>query len=162
MSCRVSCTTKADCFGIAECFSGACGGLLGTYFATESLMGRSVARVDRSLDFYFQAAPVATIPAELFSVRWTGKIVAPISGTYSFAALIDDGARLWIDDQLIIDDWDHHPPQERTGQIALTGGKPVSIKLEYVNVSGEGTLRLSWATIGLPKQIVAATSFRPE
>ncbi|HEY0713663.1 MAG TPA: PA14 domain-containing protein, partial [Polyangia bacterium] len=161
-ACRSSCTTKADCGGIAECFSGVCGGLLGTYFAVETLMGRSVTRIDRNIDFLFDGSPIATIPADLFSIRWTGKVVAPTTGTYTFSTLGDDGVRLWVNDQQLINDWRVHTPGEFSGQIAMTAGRPVPIKLEYFDSSGGGTIRLSWAGPGVTKQIIPATAFRPE
>jgi hypothetical protein len=45
------------------------------------------------------------MPVDGFSVRWRGWVTAPISGTYTFAMTTDDGVRLWIDGQQLIDEW---------------------------------------------------------
>ncbi|HEY0712762.1 MAG TPA: PA14 domain-containing protein [Polyangia bacterium] len=161
-SCRSLCFSKADCAGSAECFGGVCGGLLGTYFATDALTGRSVTRVDRNIDFTFDSAPIATIPGDMFSIRWTGKVVAPSTGVYNFSTLGDDGVRLWINDQLVINDWRIHSPEEWGGQTSMTAGTPVSFKLEYFDSTGSGVVRLFWAGPGVAKQIVPVTAFRPE
>jgi hypothetical protein len=160
--CMFPCASKVDCSGTAECFGGTCGGLLGTYFATETLSGRSVTRIDRNIDFYFESSPIATIPGDYFSIRWTGKVVAPATGTYTFSTFADDGVRLWVNDQQLINDWRVHAPEEYGGQVALTAGTPVSFKLEYFDSTVGGRVHLSWSGPGLAKQIIPVSAFRPD
>ena len=59
--------------------------------------GRRVTRIDPTVDFdWGTGSPAAAIGADTFSVRWTGQVQAPFSGTYTFYTVSDDGVRLWV------------------------------------------------------------------
>lgn len=74
--------------------------------------------------------PGITKRHEWFAINYTGHIWIEQPGTYKFALLSDDGARLYIDDQLIIDDDGVHPPQARGMAVTLRGGLH-SIRIAY-------------------------------
>jgi MSHA biogenesis protein MshQ len=62
--------------------------------------------------------------ADNFSARWTGKVKAPITGSITFSTVSDDGVRLWIDNNLIIDNWTVHGDTTNTASpVTLTGGR---------------------------------------
>ena len=46
--------------------------------------------------------------ADNFSVRWSGQVLAPVTGTYTFTTTSDDGVRLYVNGQLLIDNWTDH------------------------------------------------------
>ena len=49
-----------------------------------------------------------------FSVRWTGKVQAPVTGTYRFSTVSDDGIRLWVNGQQVINNWTDHAATTNT------------------------------------------------
>ena len=91
----------------------------GTRFAT-----LVVTRVDPTVNFTWgTAAPAAGVTADNFSVRWTGRVQAPVTGTYRFSTVSDDGIRLWVNGQLVINNWtDHAPTTNTSAAISLTAG----------------------------------------
>ncbi len=119
----------------------------GEYFANRDLGGNPAAvRNDVVVDFdWGQGAVVGGLPADNFSARWTRSLEFE-GATYRFYVFVDDGARLWIDDELIINGW--YDSAART----LTAERPVvrgthRVKLEYYERSGAALVRLWWEKI---------------
>jgi len=69
-----------------------------------------------------QGFPGVTKRNEWFAIDYSGKFWIADPGLYSFALLSDDGAKLYIDDQVVIDNDGLHPPEEKTGIVDLAGG----------------------------------------
>jgi len=69
-----------------------------------------------------QGFPGVTKRTEWFAIDYTGRFWIKDPGEYTFALLSDDGAKLYIDDQVVIDNDGQHPPQEKTGRLDLAGG----------------------------------------
>jgi hypothetical protein len=97
---------------------------------------------------------------ELFSVAWTGTITAPYSGVYTFYTQSDDGTRLTINNQLVIDKWNEEAPSERSGVITLEAGQSYPILLQYYEAYGDATMKLLWSHQQISKQLVSSTYFR--
>jgi len=119
-------------------------GFRGEYFDNAHLSGAPVfVRDDAAIDFdWGRGSPGAGLAADRFSVRWTGR--QPFeAGTYRFHTLTDDGVRLWVDGQLIIDDWHDHPALERTAGVMLAAGEH-DIKVEYYENGGFAVAKLWW------------------
>jgi glucose/arabinose dehydrogenase len=134
-------------------------GLNATYFDNANLTGTTVSRIDPNINFgWGTGSPASGIGADTFSARWTGKIKPATTGTYTFYAYSDNGARVWVNGKLIIDDWTAHAPHEKTGTIALTAGVKYDIKVEYFDNTEGATMRLYWSTSGLAKQIVPGSA----
>jgi hypothetical protein len=130
-------------------------GLAATYYDHVDLTGNTFTRVDPVINFNWNGGtPAPGIPGINWSARWTGFLQGLSSGEFTFTTLSDDGVRLWINNQLVIDDFTYHAPTEDSGKITLTAGVQYPIKLEYFQGGGGSMLTLSWATTGLPKQIV--------
>ena len=86
-------------------------GLLGEYFNNTSFSGDPVlTRIDPEINFYWGSSPGSGINSNNFSVRWTGTLHIPADGYYSFASCNDDGTRLYVDGNLLINDWTGHAP----------------------------------------------------
>jgi len=117
---------------------GAGPGLLGEYFANRDLRGRpAFKRVDPRVDFDWGfSGPDARIGAEDFSVRWTGRLRVPAEGDYVLGVRSDDGARLWLDGEPVVDDWGEHAPQTRTKSVHLKAGRAYDVRLEYFQAGG--------------------------
>jgi len=108
------------------------------------------------------AAPAPGIPATGFSVRLTGEIQMPDAGTYQIVPWSDDGIRIWIDDQLVVDGWVDQAPTKVTGSYAnTTAGAVHRIRVDYYNNGGPGTLNLNWARPGMAEENVPGQYLRP-
>jgi GH43 family beta-xylosidase len=82
-------------------------GLLGEYFTDPNLTTEKFWRTDPNIDFNFgTSSPLPSqLAADGFSVKWTGQIQAPVTGTYTFRTVADDGVRLTVRGQQIINRW---------------------------------------------------------
>jgi len=92
--------------------------------------------------------------ADTFSVRWTGLVSPRFSEVYTFYTESDDGVRLWVNGQLLIDNWTDHAPQEDSGTIELAAGKKYEIKMEMYENGGGAVARLFWESPSQTKEIV--------
>lgn len=140
-------------------------GLTGDYYSSQlqTFVGPpTLTRLDSTVDFDFLTdSPDGSITADLFKVRWTGKIEPLYSQTYTFYTTTDDGVRLWINGQLVINSWINQAPTERTGSIALTAYQKYDITMEYFENTGGAVARLSWSSPGQVKQIIPQTQLYP-
>jgi hypothetical protein len=132
-------------------------GLTGTYFATATLTVPKKVRIDRTVNFSWgTGSPAAGIPANDFSVRWTGQVLPAADGTWIFYTQSDDGVRLWVDTHLVIDHWTKHTLTEDRASVSLTASQAHAIKIEYVDRSGTATMRLLWSGPATAKQVIPA------
>ncbi len=113
----------------------------GEYFANAALFGAPlVVRDDRYLDFNWQSgAPDPRLPADNFSARWT-RTFNGVPGQYRLNLTSDDGARLYINDQLIIDNWGVQAFRTRSADYWFSG--PANLRVEYFEATGVASLRL--------------------
>ena len=138
-------------------------GLQATYFNNMDFSGSSISRVDPVIDFSWGGgSPDPQIGNDTYSARWEGLIEAPASGSYTFYTTSDDGVKLWVNGQLIIDKWVNQGPTEWTGTISMTAGQKVPIKLEYYENGGGAMAKLSWSGPGVGKQIVPQSNLYAE
>ena len=86
---------------------------------------------------------------EHYSVRWTGKIIPEKSGDYKVAVTADDGARLWLNGQQVIDDWHEHPRTTDAAMFHFEAGVAVDLRLEYYQGAGQASIDFGWAPKGL-------------
>jgi len=102
------------------------------------------------------------VNADSFSVRWTGEVQAAYSQATTFRTLSDDGVRLWVDDELVIDDWNLHGPTWRaSAPITLTAGVKVALVLEYYDASGGADAHLWWESDSQLNQAIPASQLYP-
>jgi chitodextrinase len=133
-------------------------GLTGSYFDTASFTSLKVTRVDSRVAFgWGTAAPASGMGADTFSVRWTGKVIVPATGTYTFYTQSDDAVRLWVNGQQIVNDWTAHTLKEDKGAIALSANQAYSVKMEYYENTGQATAKLLWSGSGLTRQLIPAS-----
>jgi alpha-D-xyloside xylohydrolase len=98
---------------------------------------------EEKIDHNWDKTPPDGLPREHYSARWTGSILAPKSGTYTFKTESDDGVRLWIDDRAVIDNWSVHAPTVDTAKLVLKGGTRHRLRLEYFQAGGGAVMRLN-------------------
>jgi hypothetical protein len=114
----------------------------GEYFNNRKLEGDPVLiRNDEDIDFNWkQEAPSAHVPADNFSARWTRRLRFN-AGVYRFAFLVDDGVRLWVDDRLVLDDWETGAARDVSVTLQMTEGKH-DLKVEYFEQRGKARIHL--------------------
>lgn len=118
-------------------------------------------RTDSTVNYNWGNFSPAGIGPDSFSARWTGQVKPGRSEVYTFHTTSDDGVRLWMDGQLIINNWTDHPPTDNSGQIALTAGQKYDIKMEYYENGGGAVARLWWSSASQSKQIVPQSRLYP-
>ncbi len=134
-------------------------GLFGEYFEGTGFQQSRFMRVDPNVDFDWGAgSPAPGVPADRFSVRWTGWIEAAFRGPTTFHAIVDDGVRLWVGGRRIINEWADHYPTEFKASVTLEPGRRYPIQLEYYENAGEAVARLHWSTGGRDPVPIPATA----
>lgn len=145
-------------------------GLTGDYYSNRMDFAGvpALSRVDPMVNFdWSEGAPSPLISADKFSVRWSGYVQPFYSQTYTFYASTDDGVRLWVNGQRIIDAWWDQPATEWSGTIALNENQKYPIIVEYYENGGYASAVLSWSSASQPKRVVpqnqlyAAASSQP-
>jgi hypothetical protein len=133
-------------------------GIMGEYFNNMELRDSPVlARVDPGANFYWGigTSPAPGLPNDNFSVRWTGKLEAPCSEPFILTTGNDDGVRLYLNGDLIIDNWtDHDRTEDRSQPIQLVAGQTYLIVLEGYENTGEAEWQLYWQSLSIPRQII--------
>ncbi|MBO9610516.1 MAG: fibronectin type III domain-containing protein [Paenibacillaceae bacterium] len=91
-----------------------------------------------------------------FGVRATGVVTPQYSQTYTFytATSANDGVRLWVNGQLLIDTWSSGTSAERSATIALTANQPYEIRAELKALDINGYLKVSWSSPSQAKEVV--------
>jgi cytochrome c peroxidase len=124
-------------------------GLLARYFNNTTLSGTPVVERNEAVNFSWSGAPRTGVNADQFSVRWTGFVEAPSTGTYRFRTQSNDGVRLWINGSLVIDNWSSHATAtDTTADIALTKNQRYSVTMEMYDNSGTAVARFQWLRPG--------------
>ncbi len=147
---------------------GPAAGLKAEYFAGTDLSGRPVAtRVEQVVDFTLgsTAGPIPEVGGTNYSIRYTGTIVIPTTGAYTFSVNSDDGGRLWVsalDGAPAVDIWsDHSPFEAQSRSFTFSAGARVPVRLEYYQRGGGAVLQFRWSGPGIAKALVPASVMVP-
>ncbi|KAF1716535.1 glucan 1,4-alpha-glucosidase [Pseudoxanthomonas yeongjuensis] len=134
-------------------------GLRGEYFRSRDLSGTpALVRVDAQIGFRWdrgsptdnlmargEAGPGQGVPADDFSIRWSGQLLPPVSGTYRIEAAANDGFRLYLDGRLLLDHWQASDRLSANGvDVELEAGRAYGIRLEYYEGERDAGVRLAW------------------
>lgn len=125
-------------------------GLKGQYFNT-GLFGNTLVttRVENPNFDWGTARPAPGVRTEFFNVKWTGSVQAEEAGRYQFRTLSDEGVRVTINGQKLIDNWKAHTAAtDVSPEIVLEAGKRYDITIEYYDLLGKAVMRLSWLKPG--------------
>lgn len=132
------------------------GGLLGNYFDGTDLnnLNKKISRID--------AVPnVVSLPSQVpntdnFSVYWSGFVHPAFSENYTFYATSNSKVRVWVNNSLIINQWNNSTTNDfASSPVTLKSGAPSSIRIEYSNTNGAAkNMGLSWASASQSKEIV--------
>jgi hypothetical protein len=133
---------------VADVSTMSAGNFLGEYWSNPNLSGPpTLTRMDPTIQFFWgsSGSPDPMIPPDNFSARWTGTIPFAATGTYLFSLTTDDGARLWVDNVIVIDKWFDQSATTYQANVSLGAGTH-QIRVEYYERVGDATVALSWGT----------------
>jgi len=116
------------------------------YFKGTNFDTLSETQYDKSIDFNWGGSAAPGVGSSYFSVRWTGTLTPDETGSFLFYTMSDDAVRLFIDDKLIINNWESHYPVINKVTCTLKKGKKYKIKLEYFNEHNSSVISLTWKT----------------
>ncbi|MFC5216654.1 LamG-like jellyroll fold domain-containing protein [Streptomyces coerulescens] len=144
-------------------------GLKGEYFSMSAPGARDFAELggtllDPQINFSGLTSTFQELTGktEHTTARWTGQIEAPATGDYTFYAIGDNGFRLYIDGEPVIDHWEPDWDREQTSAaIRLNAGEKHDFRLEMFQDFGGSNMFLRWAGPGLSKQLVPMSAFTP-
>ncbi len=165
--CDLESGTSTDCNDnviIDECELADVHGLAGSYYGSPVFTGDRLGRIDPTVDFDWEGGgPWDSWIPQTFSIRWTGYLLTPdVGGEYLFHTLSNDGVRLWVNNQLLIDDWQTvSDPIENTGTIQLVGNRAYRIVLEYYEWQGLAQVTLSWQPPGQELVVIPTENLIP-
>jgi autotransporter-associated beta strand protein len=140
-------------------------GLTGQYYDTASFGTLKTTRTDATVNFNWGTAipsGTALTHADTFSVAWSGQVEPEFTGIYTFHVTADDGARLWVNDQMIACRTYHAATgPEMRGQVNLTAGKRVNIRLEYIEQTGSALVKLEWSCAERAREVIPTARLFP-
>lgn len=90
-----------------------------------------------------------------FAYIFSGTILVPEDGIYTFYSKSNDGSRLYIDGKEVVNNDGGHGAEEKSGKIALKAGE-YPIMLKYFQMGGGKMLKVSWEGPGIEKQVIDA------
>jgi hypothetical protein len=142
-------------------------GLSGDYYGygngTTNFTGvPTLTRLDPMVDFDFgTGSPDGSLPADLFQIRWHGQVQPFYSDTYIFSTTSDDGARLWVNGQLLVNLWQNQSATTGSGTIALQAGQKYDILMEYYENTSTASARLLWSSVHQAFGVIPMTQLYP-
>jgi len=115
-------------------------------FSTQPVLTRCEPAINND---WGTGSPGAGVSADSFTSRWVGTFDFEASG-YAFTATSDDGIRLWVDGQLLIDQWKDQAAATYKATKAMTAGEH-EVKVEYYENAGLAVAKVSWAKVASPE-----------
>jgi hypothetical protein len=145
-------TDKGDVWSFTTRGEG--GGVKAEYFAGMDLAGDPIlSQIEPTIDHSWSAEVAGGLEDQV-SARWRGNLEAPLTEPVRLITTSDDGVRLWVDAQLVIDNWTDHGTTDNTAMIDMEAGHVYGIVMEWYENGGGAVAQLSWESDTLPRQIV--------
>jgi autotransporter-associated beta strand protein len=139
-------------------------GLTGQYYDNADFTALTTTRVDATVNFdWGTSAPSgsAFTDGDTFSVVWSGQLEPEFSELYTIYVTADDGARIWIDDRMVAARTFAQGTGEMRGQVRLTAGQRVNVRLEYIEQSGSASVKLEWSSASRVREIIPQSRLFP-
>ena len=123
-------------------------------------------RVDKTVDFIWpyggRESPGAAVTNDLFAISWDGQVYAPVTGVYTFGTYHDDGARLYVDNTLLYDDWKEGETRKAQNSISLIAGTWYPIRLEFWENVWTAEVQLFWSFPGHVENIIPSVNLKSD
>ncbi|WP_026260898.1 OmpA family protein [Spirosoma luteum] len=129
-------------------------GLKGEYYTGTNFERKVFTRIDPQLNFNWRdRSPAPGLAESYYSIRWTGKLLAPATGRYIFNAKVDDGIRVWVGNKKVMDSWQLNDSEHFRGSVLLEAGKFYDLRVDYFNDMLEGEIQLFWQLPNAPAPV---------
>ena len=137
-------------------------GLKAAYFSNAAVADAfpataTVTKTEPIINFNWAAGSPAGISNDLFKARFTGNIHSTDEGTYTFYITADDGVRLWVNNQLLVDSWIDQGATEYQASINLTACTAYPIRIEYYENGGDAVCKFEWSGPVTDREVVPAS-----
>jgi len=122
-------------------------GLQAEYFNNITLEGEpALTRIDPVIDFRWTlfSPDQEKINYDFYSARWTGKLKAPETGTFKIGIKGNDGYRVYINGELVVDNWTKQTVRTITQDYSFEKGKEYDLKVEFFETVGNVWFKLLW------------------
>ena len=150
-------------------------GLHAAYYSNANLTGNPVlfntglvGVTGGAVNGSWSASPGTGVPADSWSVRLTGLVTFPVAGDYIFYTYADNGTRLWVGDEQVINNWRAQTAVGSSEAVIVriaTANEQRKIRLEYYNNTGAATLQLKWLTptsVGVTQALIPGNLLTPD
>ena len=151
-------------FGVSSSLAQSGTGLTGQYYDETEFSSLKTTRIEGPINFNFGS----TIPpgtgithADSYSIVWSGQVDPEFNSLYTFYVTADDGARLWINDQLVVCRTFVATDPEMRGQVQLQAGQRVNIRLEYIELTGNASVKLEWSCGSRAREVIPQARLYP-
>ncbi|CAJ1335093.1 unnamed protein product [Effrenium voratum] len=143
-----------------SCYALNKGGINARYFNNRWVEGvPAISQVDTAIDFNWGEGLVTADSSDYASAQFDGYLQVPTAANYTFYITADDGAKMWLDDELILS-------QDTAGQyqtlrpIELSGSRLYHVQVMYYERTGFARMRLEWSSDqGLLREVIAQDSW---
>ncbi len=141
-------------------------GLLGQYYPntspTNAFTGSPLVRTDAVINFNWSTnPPMAGIGLSNYTVRWTGSFQPQYDETYTLYTTTDDGVRLYVNGQLLINDWVDQTATTNRVSLPLVAQQLYSIELDYYQHNSNALAILAWSSASTPQMVIPQTQLYP-
>lgn len=130
-------------------------GLIGSYYNGMNFETARLNRKDATVNFNWgNGSPDAKVNADGFSVRWTGQVQPKYTGAYTFYINSDNGRRVWVNGQLLVDQWVDNWGTDYSGTLTLTAGQKYDIRIDYFENYGAANIKLEWSSALQAREVI--------
>lgn len=137
-------------------------GVYAAYFNKTTFEGETFVKLDKQVFFDWAKDKLPEgVNQDFYSVLFTGHMIPPETGEYTFYLQGDDAIRMWINGRLFIDGWVEQSRTEYKETASLVAGKKYDIKLAVVELAGTSSLMLEWSTDSISRQAVPSNCLYP-
>ncbi|HEY3861831.1 MAG TPA: chitobiase/beta-hexosaminidase C-terminal domain-containing protein [Verrucomicrobiae bacterium] len=143
-------------------------GLTGSYYANHTSANPfagtpSLVRTDAAVNFVWNTGgPGGGVGQSGYTVRWMGSVQPQFSENYTFYATADDGVRLWINGQEIINGWINQPPTTYQASIPLVAQQLYNVEMDfYYQNDGGAEAQLAWSSPSTPQAVIPRSQLYP-
>lgn len=121
-------------------------GLRGEYFNGYAFNQAVRSQVNFTINFFYDGhrPPVLGVRPQMFSIRWSGQLLAPASGYYTFSSIADDGVRIWVGGLKVMEEWREKGRKLFSRRVYLQARQFYAIRIDYVNYRNGGYVDLAW------------------
>jgi uncharacterized protein (DUF1800 family) len=135
-----------------------------SYFNNTNLTGSPIltTNTESAVSYdWMTGAPIPAMGVDTFSIRWTGQLQPQFTEKYTFVTRTDDGVKLWVNGNLVIDKWVTQGATDWTAEMDLVAGVRYDIKMEYFESGSSCSAQLAWHSESQVKEVIPMQRLYP-